>query len=344
MKKKLALLVMAAVASMAIAGCGGGEKKAAAPKAEEKVLTVYTARAEGLNNAVIPVFEKETGIKVNMVVAGTGEVVKRVKSEKNNPLGDILWAGSEAMLGGNKDLFMEYVSKENDKMSVKNTTGFITPAFSDPPVMIVNTKLEGNKKIEGLEDLLDPALKGKIAFGDPVNSSSAFQSLVIMLYGMGKGDPFSANAWAYVDKFLGNLQGKMCNSSSQVFKGVAGGEYVVGLTWEDPAATLVKKGANVKVVFPKEGTIYAPQSVQIIKGCKHPENAKKFIDFMLSEKIQSSVGQNLCARPLRSDAKLGGHMVPNDKIKIIPNFDEKAVAANKSKITKMFSEHIEKSM
>ncbi|MGM9529362.1 MAG: extracellular solute-binding protein [Phascolarctobacterium sp.] len=343
-KKLCALLMVGAV--MLAAGCGGGDKKAAAPKAEGKELTVYTARSESLNNAVIKNFEKDTGIKVNVVVAGTGEVVKRVKSEAKNPLGDILWAGSEAMLSSSKELFMDYVSKENEKMmpQFRNTTGVFTPAFSDPTVMIVNKNLKGNMKIEGFEDLLNPALKGKIAFGDPVNSSSAFQSLTAMLYGVGKGEPFSAEAWNYMDKFIANLNGKMCNSSSQVFKGVAGGEYVVGLTWEDPAANLVKSGAPVEVVFPKEGALYAPQSVQIIKGCKHPENAKKFVDYMLSEKIQNYVGENLTVRPLRQGAKLASYMTPADKIKLAPKFDEKWVAANKAKFTKTFSEHLEKSM
>lgn len=347
-KKICALFMMGALVAMA--GCGGGgDKKAAAPKADAaKVLTVYTARSESLNNAVIKNFEKDTGIKVNVVVAGTGEVVKRVKSEKDKPLGDVLWAGSEAMLAGNKDLFMEYVSKENDKMmdGCKNTTGFITPAFSDPTVMIVNTKLEKdmNVKIDGFADLLNANIKGKIAFGDPVNSSSAFQSLVAMVYGMGNGDPFSANAWNYVDKFLKNLNGKMLTSSSQVYKGVAGGEYIAGLTWEDPAANLVKSGAPVRVVFPKEGALMAPQSVQIIKNCKNPDNAKKFVDYMLSEKIQNLVGETLTVRPLRKGAKLASYMTPADKIKLAPKYDEKWVAANKSKFTKTFSEHLEKSM
>ncbi len=341
--------VMLAGAMFLAAGCGGGGDKKAAPaagKAEEKVLTVYSARSESLNNAVIKNFEKDTGIKVNVVIAGTGEVVKRVKSEKDNPLGDVLWAGSEAMLASSKDLFMPYTSKENDKMmpEFRNSTGYFSPAFSDPTVMIVNTKLKGNIKIEGFADLLNPALKGKISFGDPVNSSSAFQSLVCILYDMGNGDPFNADAWNYVDKFLKQLSGKMANSSSQVFKGVAGGEYVVGLTWEDPAASLVKSGAPVAVVFPKEGALYAPQSVQIINKCKHPENAKLFVDYMLSEKIQNLVGTTLTVRPLRQGAKLGDYMTPADKIKLAPKYNEKWVSENKTKFTKMFSEHLEKSM
>lgn len=330
------------------AGCGGSDdKKSGEAKQEEKVLTVYSARSESLNNAVIPKFEKATGIKVNLVVAGTGEVLKRVGSEKGNPLGDILWAADETMLSSSKDLFMEYTSKENDKMmdGFKNKHGVFTPAFADPTVLIVNKELKGGMKIDSFADLLNPELKGKIAFGDPVNSSSAFQSLMAMLYANGKdGDPMSPEAWAYVDKFIANLGGKMANSSSQVYKGVAGGEYVVGLTWEDPAASLVKNGGKVEVVFPVEGAIFPGESVQIIKNCKHPENAKKFVDFMLSEEIQSAVGQELTVRPLRKGVKLASYMTPVDKIKLAPKYDEAWVAAHKTEITKAFSEHMEKSM
>ena len=287
--KKSTKIISAVLASLMLvaAGCSSdkpAEKKAGGP--EEKVLTVYSARSEQLNNAVIPQFEKDTGIKVNLVVAGTGEVLKRAKSEKDNPLGDILWAADETMLSSSKDLFMEYTSTENDKMmdGFKNKAGVFTPAFADPTVMIVNTELANGMKIDGFEDLLNPALKGKIAFGDPVNSSSAFQSLMAMLYGMGKnGDPMSPEAWDYVDKFIANLGGKMCNSSSQVYKGVAGGEYVVGLTWEDPAANLVKNGAKVKVVFPVEGAIFPGESVRFVQnedntsyGCGRDECTEEF--------------------------------------------------------------------
>ena len=321
--------------------------QAAASGEEEPVLVVYTARSEALNNAVIPEFEKDTGIKVEVVVAGTGELLKRAQSEKDNPLGDIFWVADQTMLSSSKDLFMEYVSPEDSNMleAFRNNTGYFTPAFADPTVMIVNKDLKGDMKIEGFEDLLNPELKGKIAFGDPVNSSSAFQSLLAMLYGMGKdGDPLSDQAWDYVDQFIANLDGKMCNSSSQVYKGVAEGEYVVGLTWEDPAANYVKEGAAVEVVFPKEGAIFPGESVQILKGCKHPENAKKFVDYMLSEKIQNAVGSNLTVRPLRKDATLADYMTPQSEIKLFDNYDEGWVAEHKVEITNLFSEHMETSM
>lgn len=74
------------------------------------------------------------------------------------------------------------------------------------------------------------------------------------------------------------------------------------------------------------------------------ENAKKFVDYMLSEKIQNAVGSNLTVRPLRKDAKLADYMTPQSEIKLFDNYDEGWVAEHKTEITNLFSEHMETSM
>lgn len=352
-----------AVLMLALAGCGGGQTgetegtEAVSEQSEaeeqedaasgEDVLVVYTARSEQLNDAIIPGFEEKTGIKVEVITGTTGECLKRVQSETENPGGDILWAADETMLADYKDLFLQYISPEDENMmdGFKNKSGYFTPAFADPTVLIVNTNLVGDMEIKGFADLLNPELKGRIAFGDPTTLSSAYQSLVAMLYGMGKdGDPMSDEAWEFVDQFIANLDGKYANGGSQVPKSVAEGEYVVGLTWEDPVVNYIRNGAPVELIFPEEGAIFPGESVQIIKGCKHEENAKKFVDYMLSEEAQSWVGQNLNARPLRKGVVLGDYMVPTEDITISPYYDEAWAAENKSTITELFTEHRENSI
>lgn len=346
--KKTFTKVMAGtlVGIMMLAGCSQGGNSGGAGDKNSNVLTVYTARSENLNNAVIPNFEQDTGIKVEIIVAGTGELLKRVESEKNNPMGDILWAADETMLAAKTDLFEKYVSSEDGNMMEKfrNKSGYFSPAFADPTVFIVNKNLIGDIKMDSFEDLLNPELKGKIAFGDPANSSSAFQSLAAMLYAMGDGDPMSPKAWEFVEKFIANLDGKMIGSSGQLHKSVADGEYPVGLTWEDPVANYIKNGAPVEVVFPKEGAIFPGESVQIIKNAKHLDNAKKFIDYMLSEKIQNMVGEELTVRPLREGASLASYMVPMEQITLAKNYDEGWVSENKDQITAKFTDLLERSM
>jgi iron(III) transport system substrate-binding protein len=344
MKKIFAILLVV----LMLAACGnkpqentGGEEQ---PKVEDNTLIVYTARAESLNNAVIENFQADTGIKVEIVTGSTGEVLKRVQSEASNPQGDIIWAGSEAQFAENVNLFEHYVSPEDANMLYPNTSGYFSNAFCDPTVFIVNNELAEGIKIEGFQDLLNPELKGRIAYGDPVNSSSAFQCLIAALYDMGNGDPMSDEAWAWVEQFIANLDGVALDSSSKVYKGTAEGEYVVGLIWEDPVADYVKQGVNVRVVFPEEGALFPGMSVSIIKGAPHLENAKKFVDYMLSEKCQSYVGENLTVRPLRNGAKLNQYLKPWSEIKRTESYDDKWVQANKGAVTERYTEYLENSM
>lgn len=351
MKKKLALATVIALALSLCSGCGGGGGGAAdagnsgqpAGSDSEETLVVYTARSESLNNAVIGNFEADTGIHVEVVTGGTGEVLKRVQNEAANPQGDICWAADEAMLEDYADCFEPYVSPEDANMmeGYKNTSGYSSPAFCDPTVFIVNTDLAGDIEINGFADLLNPELKGKIAAGDPVNSSSAFQCLIAGLYDMGNGDPLSDAAWEWAQALVNNLDGVSLNSSSQVYKGVAEGEYVVGLTWEDPAAAYVRDGVAVKVVFPEEGALMSGQCVSIIKGAPHMENAKKFVDYMLSEACQNYVGQNLTVRPLREGTTLNDSLIPWDSITPLESYDGVWVAENKGTITERYSECLE---
>ena len=105
----------------------------------------------------------------------------------------------------------------------------------------------------------------------------------------------------------------------------------------------MKNGANVAVVFPAEGAIFPGESVQIIKGAKHMENAKKFVDFMLSKKIQEEAGKTLTVRPLRKGVALADYMTPQDTIKVVPNYDEGWVSEYKKEIVAEWNKHLENS-
>ena len=320
--------------------------------ADGETLVIYSARNERLNNIVIPAFEAKTGIKVEMITGSSGEVLQRVKSEveTGNVTVDIHWAADETMLAANRDLFEVYVSTENDAMMplFKNDgTNCFNPAYAEPNVMIVNTKLLAEMGIEvnGYADLIQPELKGKIISADPANSSSAFQCLIGMLYGMGNGDPMSKEAWDFIDKFLVNLDGKTASSSSQVYNGVANGEYAVGLSYEDPCVELQAKGEQpVKVVYAVEGTIFPGQSVQIIKGAPHMEAAQKFVDFVLSEESQTAVAAALNLRPLRQGIPTNEKMIPNEEIKLFDTYSAKYIAEHKAEIVKTYVDHVEMTM
>ena len=335
------LLVCLAALVMLLSVCGMATA--------QDTLVIYSARNERLNNIVIPAFEAATGIKVEMITGSSGEVLQRVKAEveSGNVTVDIHWAADETMLAANRDLFEVYVPTENDKLMPafqNDGTNCFNSAYAEPNVMIVNTAMleEMGIEVNSYADLTQPELKGKIISADPANSSSAFQCLIGMLYGMGDGDPMSDKAWDFIDEFLVNLDGKIASSSSQVYNGVANGEYAVGLSYEDPCVELEATGEHpVKVVYATEGVIFPGESVQIIKGAPHMEAAKKFVDFVLSEESQNAVAAELNLRPLRMGVPTNAKMIPTEDLKLFDTYSAKYIAENKPAIVATYLDHVE---
>ena len=125
---------------------------------------IYSPNSEGLINATIPLFEEKYGVSVELIQAGTGELVKRIQSEKNDPYADVLFGGSWSQMYDNEELWEPYVSANNDNVedAYKNECGFITGNTLDGSVLIVNTDLIGDIEINGYEDLLNPELKARL--------------------------------------------------------------------------------------------------------------------------------------------------------------------------------------
>ena len=339
MKKKWMYYAACGLAILGLTACSSDD--ASGEKATENggsdTLVVYSPNSEGLIGATIPAFEEKYGIKVELIQAGTGELFKKLESEKEAPVADIIFGGSYTQYATHGELFENYVSTENDNVikEYQNTTGYSTPYTLDGSVLIVNPDLTKGMNIEGYSDLIKPELKGKIATADPANSSSAFAQLTNML--QAQGGYTDDKAWTYVKDLFTLIDGKIGSSSSGVYKAVADGEMAVGLSYEDPAVKLLNDGANIKVVYPKEGTVFLPASAAIIKNAKNMENAKKFIDFIISQEVQDTLGTTTTNRPVRKNAKTSENMKPIEQIKTLTE-DYDYVIKNKSDIVKKYNE------
>ena len=298
---------------------------------DKEELIIYCSHPLDLMNTILDDFKlKNPEISVEVVTAGTGELLKRIEAEKTNPLGDILWGGTLNSVKSKGELFESYISTNEINIfeEFQNEEGNFTRFSLIPSVIMINTNLTKNIKIEGYADLLNPALKGKIAFADPSASSSSFEHLDNMLYAMGNGDP--EKGWDYVKKLCANLDGKLLSGSSAVYKGVADSEYTVGLTFEEGGANYVALGSPIKLVYMKEGVIIKPDGIYIIKGAKNMESAKRFVDYATSYDAQKTITEKLNRRSVRNDLPPSEILLSVDKINII-NDDEKVVDSNKQK-------------
>lgn len=277
-------------------------------------LVVLTPNSPNILTGTIPAFEEKYGIKIRLIQGGTGQLIDRLQKDKDQLHADIFFGGNYTQFESHKELFEPYLSKH---------IGFVlpdyllqsevaTPYTLNGSVLIVNNELAKDMVITSYEDLLKPELKGKIAFADPNTSSSAFSHLTNIL--LAKGGYTNPKAWSYIKQLIHSINSIKSASSSDVYQSVAEGKMTVGLTYEDPCVTLLKSGANVSIVYPKEGTVFLPSAVAIVKQSKAKAEAKLFINYMLSLDVQRAFGQSTSNRPIRKDAKASQDMKPLDDI------------------------------
>ncbi|WP_041177234.1 ABC transporter substrate-binding protein [Brachyspira intermedia] len=311
-------LIIILMISIIIFSCNKNESES-----QNSSLVIYSPSSRDFIDPLIEDFKsKNPNINVEVIIAGTGELIKRIETEKNDPLCDVLMAANINLVKNNQDLFENYTTTNENEIldSYKNVEGTMTRFMISPSVLIVNTNLVGNINIEGYSDLTNEQLKGKIAFNDPSTSSSSFKHLVTILYTMGKDD--INKGWEYIDKLCDNLDGKLLTGSSAVYKGVADNEYTVGLTFENAAANYAASGSPVKLVYMKEGVIMEPAGIYIIKNAKNMENAKKFLDYMTSFDTQKKMNDELNARAVRKDLGASPILVDIKNINAITSNEE----------------------
>lgn len=372
MKKSIALLLTAALSVSVCVGCGQSNQESASPNEgnqNEAVVSEETPAETPAKEAEAPAVEasgslvlyspandeeyflvvdafqdKYPDINIEVVQGGSGELKTRLESEQENPQADVMFGGlTFADATAYADLFAEYISANDAKLpeSFSNTTGKVTMKSINIQVLLQNNELaeEAGVTIEGLEDLLDPALKGKIAMVDPSSSATAYRWLTCLLYVMGDGDPESDAAWTYIENLVQNLDGKLASSSSVAYKSVYEGEYVVGLTSESNGSAYLSDGFgdDVTVIYPVEGTTAASYGVGVIANCKNEENAKLFVDFIISDECQALYAES-SIRPANTEFKSTSEYLPDiDTIKLVAE-DYDVIGENQQAYLDRFNE------
>ncbi|HEX2554915.1 MAG TPA: extracellular solute-binding protein [Microvirga sp.] len=299
--KGLTGVVAAAAALVAFGGVASAQDK----------VVLYTAHKTSLVQTLAPVFEKETGIKTEVIQLGSGEVFRRVRAEARAPKADVIWSVSGSLLTENADLLEPYKAKDAasiDPRFVKSEAW--TPYTAVIYVLMQNTRMvKDTETPKTLADLADPKWKGKIASARADNSGSAFQQMMTVLSASG------ADGWNKYGEIAKNFV--LTDSSGSVPRYVADGETPLGLTLEDNALEYKVGGAPVKLAYLADGTTAAPDGVALVKEAPNAENGKKFIDWALSKKTQELLVKEAGRRSVRPDVAGPGDVTPLGDLKLI---------------------------
>ncbi|WP_432349669.1 ABC transporter substrate-binding protein (plasmid) [Shinella yambaruensis] len=263
-------------------------------------LTVLCGVDEAWCAVMQKAYEAKTGLEIAMTRRSTGDILNQIRAEKAAPTVDVWWGGTgdTHLQAGSENLLEPYQpAHERDMlpwaqnffaMSGGRSAGIYAGALG----FAYNAELLRAAKLPAptcWKDLTDIAYRGRIQSGNPNSSGTAFTTLATLVQLFGEEEAFR-----YLAALNRNIE-RYTSSGSAPVKAAARGEVLIGISFMHDAVTQKEAGSPLVIVAPCEGTGYEIGAVSIVKGARHVEEAKRFVDFALSPEGQATgaaAGQN----------------------------------------------------
>jgi iron(III) transport system substrate-binding protein len=291
LRKMLSILLIVSISVVVFAGCGKSETTVSsnADKTQKLsgTLVVYSAGPDELAKNIQDGFEKKTGVKVESFQSTNGKILSRLEAEKNNPAADVVVLASLSSAQGlmKQGLTLPYKEAKNgDKLftqwSEKDGNYF---SYSLSALGIAyNTKLVKTPPTS-LTDLTKEEWKDKVNIPDPSQSGSAADFVTGYISSNGEA------GWNLFKDYKNNGV-LMAGANQEALDPVLTGAKSIVVSGVDYMTYSAKaKGEAIDLVYPKEGTVISARPALILKSSKNVENAKAFIDYLLSDEAQKMV-------------------------------------------------------
>ncbi|HGG64772.1 MAG TPA: ABC transporter substrate-binding protein [Rhodobacteraceae bacterium] len=237
-------------------------------------------------------FEDKTGISVAMVRKSTGETLAQVRAEAGNPKIDVWWGGTgdPHLIAAAEGLtqpsgadtsellgWAQNLAEISGGRTIGIHLGVLGIAYNADVL-----KEKGIKPPACWKDLTDPQYKGEIQVANPNSSGTAYTELATIVQIFGEDEAFK------LLKEIGENVNSYTKSGSAPSKAAARGETGISIGFEHDMVKLARAGFPLKIVSPCEGTGYEVGGVSIITGAKNFDEAKQWVEFVLSAEAQSA--------------------------------------------------------
>jgi iron(III) transport system substrate-binding protein len=255
-------------------------------KREGEVVWYTTAGLQD-SKPMADVFEREQPpIKVSVIRAGSGVLVNKILSEARAQSGlfDVFNNNDESvMLLKRRGLIAPYKSPEAAfyDADLKDREGYWHAPYVVPWFLGYNTRMVNKTDLpKTYEDLLQPKWKGrKIALG--TDNGALILSGLISSWGKEK-------AIRYFQQLAKQEPAMQAGSPSSRIGLLAAGEFPLTLGAGNTLQTFASKGAPVDWVA-LEPVFVQLNAIMLASQSRHPNAAKLFIDFVLSNKGQEMI-------------------------------------------------------
>lgn len=322
-------------------GTAPKEEKKDAPPASKK-LTVYAALNEDDIVQIQKKFKEDTGIDIEYLrLSGAGEASTRIQAEKASPKADIL-------VGGSVEFYDPLASQGLlEKYSSPNAKD-LDPQFNDPKGfwqgwymgvlgIVLNKERfqkelapKGVKEPKTWDDLLDPNYKGQFITSNPATAGGGYIFIADQLFRLGDD-----KGWDYLKKLNDNVH-HYTPAAGDGINLTATGEFIAGMSWAHDIVKSAKQGYPIQVIVPEQ-TAFEIGGVGIVKGGANTENAKKFVDWLLTKPV-GEMNTKLSNRySVRKDVAPPEGMIKIEDVKLV-KYDRDKAAQMKADVVKKFTE------
>ncbi|HEY2929726.1 ABC transporter substrate-binding protein [Piscinibacter sp.] len=304
----LALAPVAALAQVP-AGYPASYADTIAAAVKEGKLLVYSATDAATAAPLVKDFEAlYPGVKVEYHDMNTTEIYNRAISEKaaGGTSGDFIWSSAMDLQVKlvNDGYALAYASPEVPKLPAwavwKNEAYGTT---YEPISIIYNKRLLGADQVPQTHaDLVrvlgqhGDKLKSKVTSYDVEKSGVGF----LLITQDSKANPAF---WDFV-KALGTSSTRFQSSSGTMMERIGSGEALIGYNIIGSyAMARAKKDASIGYLFPKDYTLVMSRVGFISKTAAHPNAAKLWLDYLLSRRGQTLIGNQVELGSIRADVE-----------------------------------------
>lgn len=276
-------------------------------------VVVYMPSPSGLNEKYIADFQEKTGVTVELFEGTTGEILARLEAEKDNPVADVV-----------------VLASWSDGLSLKKEGGLLSypeavnadklyPDWVDEDKMLFGTSasavgvIYNTTLIEKLDadwdELASDTYQDMLAIADPEKSGSCKDFLSGYMYANGED-------WTAFEGMAANGM-TVPGANKAALEAVTTGEKAILVAGVDyNAYSSINKGEPLQIYYPKSGTVINPRPAMILGTSQNQENAKAFVDYLMSDDAQKLVADAYLL-PGRSDITCDNRL----NVSEIPTFD-----------------------
>lgn len=292
--------VLLALCGLALSGC--------VSRAENEVV-LYSAADREYAAPILAAFERrhaEIKVASTFDVESTKTVglVTRIENEAAQPRCDLFW-NNEILhtIRLERAGLLQSASwsvPRNWPKNMRSQQGTWIAFAARARVLIVNRELLPDQEQwpNSVMELADPRWEQKCAVAAPLFGTTATHFTVLQA----RLGPERATEWFRKVK----QNAVVLSGNKQVAQAVSSGQAVWGVCDTDDALVEMDNGLPVSIVFPDQqsdqlGTLLIPNTLAVIRNCRHPVAARALGDYLLSEDIEGRLAMgpsgNIPVRP-----------------------------------------------